>query len=334
MAEAAALEVEPIWLCPVCGGRGRSRVLGSGRAPIAVVRCLVCRHVYATGRYAHAVLDDGYSQRAEVRAPENVATAGADPFMRSRKRRALSVYDELSNGAVARVPDGARALDVGCNVGALLDELAGLGWITEGVERAPSARELASARHVVHDVDIERDDVTLPHRYSLVTMTHVLEHLDKPLAGLKFIARHLAPGGTAIVEVPNWDDPARLFWRTRYRPLELGDHVSFFDRGSLGALAEKAGLRVHRWWSAPQGATVVMPSLLTATDVVAGLVRRRRTTGAAATRVASPPLPGKTRQRVLGLLDLLDPWIESWAGEDPHWGANLVAVLRRPRIAS
>ncbi len=332
MAELDALQVEPIWLCPACGGRGRSRVLGRKRAPIAVVRCLACHHVYATGRVAHEVLDDGYSARAESRAPDDVA-AGADPFMRTRKRRALALYDELSNGAVARVPDGGRALDVGCNVGALLDELVGLGWITEGVERAPSARALAGQRHVVYDVDIESEAV-LPHRYALVTMTHVLEHLDKPLAGLKFIARHLAPGGTAIIEVPNWDDPARLFWRTRYRPLELGDHVSFFDRGSLGALAEKAGLRVHRWWSAPQGATVVMPSLLTATDVLSGLVRRGRTTGGLATRVESPPMPSTTRQRVLGLLDLLDPWIASWAGEDPHWGANLVAVLRRPRIAS
>jgi SAM-dependent methyltransferase len=325
------LDVEPISACPACGGRGRKRVLGRARDPISIVRCIACRQVYATGRLAHAVLDEGYSDRAVARAPEG---DGADAFMRARKRRALAVYDEISNGAVADPPPAGHALDIGCNVGALLDELAALGWATEGVERAPAAREIAARRHVVHDLDIERDDAKLPRRYQLVTMTHVLEHLDKPVQGLKFIARHLAPGGTAIVEVPNWDDPARLFWRTRYRPLEIGDHVSFFERGTLAVLAERAGLRVHRWWSAPQGATVVMPSLLTATDVLVGLLPRRRAPQAVAgDRASTQGVPGGARRGVLWALDRLDPWIASWAGEDPHWGANLVAVLRRPHAA-
>jgi SAM-dependent methyltransferase len=336
-ARAAGIEsprVESITTCPACGGRGRKRVLGTARAPISIVRCMACRHVYATGRYVHAFLDESYyGDRAEARKPELAAPPDdGQRFMRARKRRQLALYDELSNGAVFGVAPDGHALDVGCNVGVLLDELAMLGWHTEGIERAPAARDLAAQRHAVHDVDIE-SDAMLPRRYQLVTMTHVLEHLDRPMQGLKFVARHLAPGGTAIIEVPNWDDPARIFWRTRYRPLELGDHVSFFERGTLGALAERAGLRVHRWWSSPQGATVVMPSLLTATDLLAGLVRRRATPGVAAARLPTQSLPGGTRRRVLELLDRMDPWIASLAGDDAHWGANLVAVLRRPHAS-
>lgn len=332
MSDAPAPAVETIDACPSCGARGRRRVLG--RDPLAVVRCTSCRHVYATARYVHDYLDDAYyGERAQARDAElDTASHEADPFMRSRKRKQLALYDELSGGAIARVPADGHALDVGCNAGSLLDELASLGWITEGIERAPAAREIAARRHTVHDVDIESETV-LPRRYQLVTMTHVLEHLDRPIQGLRFIARHLAPGGTGIVEVPNWDDPARLFWRTRYRPLELGDHVSFFERATLGALAERAGLRVHRWWSSPQGATLVMPSLLTATDLIAGLIGRRAAPGVAAARLPTQAVPGGTRRRVLELLDRMDPWIASLAGEDPHWGANLVAVLRRPHAA-
>jgi SAM-dependent methyltransferase len=335
MADARAPEVESIGACPSCGGRGRKRVLGSAGAPISVVRCTACRHVYATGRYVHDYLDESYyGDRAAARAPELAAPPDdGERFMRARKRRQLALYDELSHGAVFGVPPDGHALDVGCNVGVLLDELAALGWQTEGIERAPAARDLAAQRHGVHDVDIERDDAVLPRRYQLVTMTHVLEHLDQPVQGLKFVARHLAAGGTAIIEVPNWDDPARMFWRTRYRPLELGDHVSFFERGTLGAMAERAGLRVHRWWSSPQGATMVLPSVLTATDLVAGLVRWRGTPGVAAARLPTQSLPGSTRRRVLELLDRMDPWIASLAGDDPHWGANLVAVLRRPHAS-
>ena len=212
MADARAPEVESITACPSCAGRGRKRVLGSARAPISVVRCIACRHVYATGRYVHDFLDASYyGDRAAARAPELEASQDdGERFMSARKRRQLALYDELANGAVAGVPQHGHALDVGCNVGALLDELANLGWTTEGIERAPAARDLAAQRHVVHDVDIESDAV-LPRRYELVTMTHVLEHLDHPVQGLRFVARHLGPGGTAIIDVPNWDDPARMF---------------------------------------------------------------------------------------------------------------------------
>ena len=80
---------------------------------------------------------------------------------------------------------------------------------------------------------------------------------------LRWVAAHLADDGVAIVEVPNWDDLLRPLWGHRYRPLELGDHLSFFERRTLAALAERAGLRVETLWSAAQARTLLFPSLLT-----------------------------------------------------------------------
>lgn len=337
--------VEPVATCPLCGSHDREPLLPA-QDGIGVARCRDCGLVHATGQYAAEFLsEDYYAGRAEPAVASTAARPGA-----ARKRRNVALYDRLSRGRIGRIlraRPGARALDIGCNTGLLLDVLRELGYHTEGIERSPAGETALAAGHTVHALDIEAHELGLP-RYDLITLTHVLEHLRRPVAGLVWIRRHLAAGGMAVVEVPNWGDRMRPLWGRRYRPLELGDHVSFFERSSLQAAAERAGLTVLQMWSAPQGGTLVMPSLLTAMDLGLGLrasLHRQATgpgagdlaanggaaTGVAAPRVVGGNLAGRLRRgltpAVLATLDSLDPALERMFGPECSWGANLVAIL-------
>jgi SAM-dependent methyltransferase len=54
------------------------------------------------------------------------------------------------------------------------------------------------------------EDVQLPRRYDNIVMTHVLEHLDDPIAVLSRINREwLAPGGRFFLACPNANAPSR-----------------------------------------------------------------------------------------------------------------------------
>ena len=54
------------------------------------------------------------------------------------------------------------------------------------------------------------EDVQLPRRYDNIVMTHVLEHLDDPVAVLSRINREwLAPGGRFFLACPNANAPSR-----------------------------------------------------------------------------------------------------------------------------
>lgn len=340
MSEATPT-IEAIAACPLCGAQGHKSLLPE-QAGIAVVRCRGCGLVHATGQYAAEFLsEDYYAGRAER---ITTASAAARPGA-ARKRRNVALYDRLSRGKIGRARPGARALDIGCNTGLLLDVLRELGYHTEGIERSPAGETALAAGHTVHSLDIEAHELGLP-RYDLITLTHVLEHLRQPVAGLVWIRRHLAAGGIAVVEVPNWADRMRPLWGRRYRPLELGDHVSFFERDTLQVAAERAGLTVLQMWSAPQAGTLVLPSLLTALDLGLAFKASLRgrphagdlaadSTGVAAPRVVGGNLAGRLRRTltpaVLAALDGLDPALERMFGPECPWGANLVAILGATR---
>jgi SAM-dependent methyltransferase len=305
--------------CPVCA-RTEQRELLAPVHGLGGVRWRGCRLVYATGHYEQVWLDDAYYG----------ARATRDELRRqARKRRDVALFDRLSGGRLTPKDAPARAFDIGCNIGELLDVLAERGYETHGVERSPGAAAVARARHHLHELNIEDEGSSLDLRFALITATHVVEHLQRPLAAMRWIYRHLEDDGLAVIEVPNWRDIARPLWGHAYRPLELGDHITFFERDTLAAVAERGGLRVETMWSAPRGSTLVMPSLLTGLDQ---LLRWRRgaqaTTGVASSRASA----GRARRivpRVLDLLDLVDPALERLAGADASWGANLIAVLRR-----
>lgn len=299
---------------------------------ITLVRCGDCGLVHASAGYGAPLLDDHYADRARRTASGSTTgpRAGSE-----RKRPALALYDRLTQGRLLAPTPGARALDIGCNTGLLLDLLREAGYRTVGIERSPSGAEAVAAGHEVHALDIEAG-LELRQRFDVVTMTHVLEHLRQPTRALEWVREHLHAQGLAIVEVPNWGDLARPLWGTRYRPLELGDHLSFFERETLAGLARRAGLRVRALWSAPQARSLLFPSLLTGVDLGLDLVRRlrRRSTPEAAVGVAADRVHGgggrwrhAVVSAVLDGLDRLDPPLERLVGSDWDHGANLVAVL-------
>jgi len=239
----------------------------------------------------------------------------------------------LSRGRISAPHPGSRALDIGCNTGALLDVLRELGYATEGIERSPAGAHAEAVGHRLHRVDIEGAE-ELGARFDLITLTHVLEHLRRPVAALQWIGHHLAPGGLAVIEVPNFADVAREPWGLAYRPLELGDHLSFFDRTTLSSALERAGLRTLELWSAPQAGSLLFPSLLSGLDRGLGALRRfrrarvrERSAEVGGGRLRGGGRLGRATEVALGALDRVDPALERAFGADCPWGANLVALV-------
>ena len=94
-------------------------------------------------------------------------------------------------------PPVGRLLDVGAGRGGFVAAARAAGWDATGIEPAARGDAPGVARAGVEDAELE------PSSFAAVSVWHVLEHLEDPGAALERIAAWLAPGGRALVGVPN-----------------------------------------------------------------------------------------------------------------------------------
>ncbi|MBQ0893939.1 class I SAM-dependent methyltransferase [Micromonospora sp. U56] len=157
-----------------------------------------------------------------------------------RERRAL-LARSLRRLAAAGARPG-RALDVGAAGGGNTRVLRAHGWRPVALEYSADGAGVARER----GLDVIRADARhLPvgsASLGLVVAFDILEHFDEDHLAAAEIRRTLRPGGTTLIAVPC--DMA--LWSAHD---EAVGHVRRYDRESLRAVVEKAGLVVDELWS-------------------------------------------------------------------------------------
>jgi 2-polyprenyl-3-methyl-5-hydroxy-6-metoxy-1,4-benzoquinol methylase len=147
---------------------------------------------------------------------------------------------------IAYLPAGrkGRLLDVGCGNGHRMRSLQHVGWIVEGCETDPLAREQA----VRLGLNVWQGQVTdlglPPQKFDAVVLFHVLEHVIDPAQTLAVLFELLIPGGTLVVATPNaqsWG--ARVFGRY-WRGHEAPRHLQVFSSNGLRVVIEQSGFEV------------------------------------------------------------------------------------------
>ncbi|NBE84740.1 class I SAM-dependent methyltransferase [Micromonospora rubida] len=157
-----------------------------------------------------------------------------------RERRALLARALRRLAAAGHSP--GRALDVGAAGGGNTRVLRAHGWRPVALEYSVEGAGVARER----GLDVIRADarhLPLPSAsLGLVTAFDILEHFDEDHLATAEIRRTLRPGGVALIAVP----ADMALWSAH--DVAVG-HVRRYDRASLRAVVEKAGLVVDELWS-------------------------------------------------------------------------------------
>ncbi len=135
-----------------------------------------------------------------------------------------------------------KVLDVGAGGGEFVYLLRAFGFNAEGIE-PNEGYGLYAKTHLNLPVKIgfiQQAELSADH-FDIITLHHVLEHLDNPFSILVKIRESLREKGFLVVEVPNIE-------ATCFAPIHRfhAAHLYNFNLETLEAIGSKAGYSVHK----------------------------------------------------------------------------------------
>lgn len=131
--------------------------------------------------------------------------------------------------------DSGSLLDIGCGMGGFL--LAGkrLGYEVFGVEPSASHGKAAVEVFGLNVVKGYFNSRDFSNQFDVVILSHVIEHIYRPVEFFADVMRVVSPGGKLIVISPNCKSLAAIvcgrFW-SMYKPI---DHVTLFTKAAIKA---------------------------------------------------------------------------------------------------
>jgi SAM-dependent methyltransferase len=198
-----------------------------GRA-FGLARCTRCGSAVTLGEVPAGLYESGAYRPG---APRLHGVAGAPLGLFDRQRLAL---------ARSLAPPPAKLLDAGAGRGRFVAAAAEAGYDAAGIE---PARRDAETPARVQPVGIG-DAQIAPGSMDLVTLWHVLEHLDAPGPALERIGSWLRPGGGLLVGVPNLASLQARIGGERWFHLDVPRHRVHYTPAGLRALVRAHGFDV------------------------------------------------------------------------------------------
>lgn len=288
--------------------------LGLLPGPWPMARCTACGHLQLRERPSAEALLGAYPPHYW----RKLGQAGAAPSALARLKQAFRrrLWDAEVAPLRPWLAPNTRLLDVGAGAGDLVAAWRRLGLQAEGLERAPEGVALAQAAGLpVAQGGWE----ALPEGpWDAVSLWHVLEHLEAPVAALKALGDRLAPGGLLFVQVPNAASWQAWALGRRWQAWDAPRHLHHFHPESLGRCLRLAGfepLALHQP-SHRSSRSALVASLAPALDPTA-----------IAAGGHGPLTQAAWEGALLAAVAVAAPW--AWLEASFGHGATLTAVARK-----
>ena len=223
--------------CNLCGNTDVEVIGTTDRKgkPLRTVICTSCGLVWTDPRPDTKTNREYYADHYRLQYK-----AAAKPKLKHVYRetqRAIQRFRRIEPLLVA----GMRLLDIGAGGGFFPYTVKQQGYDIEGIE--PNRGYAAYARDelqldirtgFLQDFDFTEDS------FDIITLNHVLEHLEDPGAALHQLRRWNKPGGYLNIEVPNieavYHAPGHIFHQA---------HLYTFNPDNLKLMGTKAGYLIH-----------------------------------------------------------------------------------------
>lgn len=302
--------------CPVCGAAGPvpyavapDRLMRIARGDFPLFRCRPCGCIFQHPMPDPAALSAYYPKDYWWVEDDNSASARFLSRLERGYREFVTLdhLQQVERGASGR---GRSLLDIGCGSGTFLHVAGQRGFQPHGMDVSPHA--VAAAREQ-YGLDVRLggigSDAWQGSAFDVITMFHVLEHLQDPAGALAFAGSLLNPRGILVAQVPNAVSWQALLFGRRWYGLDVPRHLINFTPRSVATLFRRAGFsfRLTTRFSWRDNPAALASSLAVGLDPVG-----RRGRGRRASAVREGLL--EISYFALTLLAIPPALIESWSG--------------------
>jgi len=137
-----------------------------------------------------------------------------------------------------------KMLEIGCGVGDFLHEMEQKGWNCTGIEPSKEAKAIAQTRVKANILNPDELATLEDESFDLITMWHVLEHVDNLKEEVMHLQRLLKKGGRLVLALPNFKSADAEFYREYWAAYDVPRHLNHFCRESVNNIFKNTKLKL------------------------------------------------------------------------------------------
>ena len=242
------MDILNIHICPLCGGQQLEHALtctdhyASGEQ-FEVIRCAHCGFLMTQGVPVEAEIGKYYETPDYISHSDtqqglmNRVYHWVRQYMLSRKAALVKRTSGLSEGSL---------LDYGTGTGYFANAMLCQGWKVKAIETSPPARAFAKKQFGLN-VEAEHSLKDYPSRFlDVVTLWHVMEHLEHLNEMWETLHRILKDKGVLIVAVPNPESYDARKYKEWWAAYDVPRHLWHFSPSVMQRFGDKHGFVLEK----------------------------------------------------------------------------------------
>lgn len=159
-----------------------------------------------------------------------------------RNARALTLRRKVK--LIEKHKEVGSILDIGAGTGNFLNHCRSQGWNVEGVEVNKGAREYARKQFGLEFFSDTSQFETQPPQFDVITMWHVLEHLEDPERQMILNTKILKEEGIMVIAIPDYTSWDACHYAKFWAAYDVPRHLYHFSKKSFEMFSDKIGLTI------------------------------------------------------------------------------------------
>ena len=204
-----------------------------------ICECLNCGLLYTMPRPSKDKIGEYYKSEEYYSHQENKKGFIPRLYEKVKKVNLKHKYELATKGLST-----GKLLDIGCGVGDFLHTAEAQGWQCTGVEPSEEAKAIARQRTQAKLLSSEDQEQLPDASFDVITLWHVLEHVDDLRWQVAQLQRLIKPNGRIVIAVPNYKSYDGQFYKEHWAAYDVPRHLSHFNRTTLAKILKTNDLKL------------------------------------------------------------------------------------------